>query len=132
MTQTPTANVIRVESGMVTVMMENRSKETISYAALENASENNGTLTEFYRQLREQAMTVVERTKPTQIAAGEINTNVYGVLGLGADGRWHVIRWFDRVLRFRADEGMDLYSMKDARQEAQEIAERNEIPYVAR
>jgi hypothetical protein len=121
--------VVKMQDGAVTIRIAEGNAKTIPYATLENAAENNGTLTAYYAELLSQAEHFARVHRPTQLAAAETNTNVYGVLGLGLDGRWHQIRWFELPYFLRADEGIGVYSRADAKGEAQEIASRHGIPY---
>ena len=66
---------------------------------------------------------------PTEILYGEVgSSNTYSVRGRATDGSVHPIRFFSG-LKFRADEGMQLYSLTSAQDEARDIAKRNRLSY---
>ena len=60
-----------------------------------------------YRGLLEKAEELVRARRPTAIMAAEINTNVFGSVGVGVDGVIRPIRANSGV-RIRAHEGLDL------------------------
>ena len=79
-----------------------------------------------YRDLLEKAEELVRAQRPTAIMAAEINTNVFGSVGVGVDGIIRPIRAYSGV-RLRADEGLDLYRLSHAESEADNIRNRNRL-----
>ncbi|CAM6053496.1 unnamed protein product [Sphagnum tenellum] len=50
----------------------------ITWEALEDASQDNGELTEYYRSIRENALRAARYKRPVKIFYGEVGTNLFG------------------------------------------------------
>jgi hypothetical protein len=121
---TKLATVSTVSATGVTVEVDGKT-QTIPWTTLRAAAEQADTeLADLYRAILRDAEEMVCQSRPIRLQGTEINTNVYGVIGVGIDGQWRPVRAY-RGLRLRADEGIDLYRLDHARSEAAEIARRN-------
>jgi hypothetical protein len=121
---TKLATVSAVSADGATVEFDGRT-QIIPWPTLRKAAEQADTeLADLYRAILRDAERLVCRQRPTRLQGTEVNTNVYGVIGIGVDGQWRPVRAY-QGLRLRADEGIDLYRLDHAREEAAEIARRN-------
>lgn len=123
----PKVTVVETDKDGLAVNVDGR-KTTITWAQLKDASRNNGTLTDFYRNVTELAEARIFRQVPADIAYGYYNTNVWGVFGLAGNGEWyHIRRWhqYDFPVKWlAADEGTDNYTEEHAKKEAEAISAR--------
>jgi hypothetical protein len=121
---TKVSTVSTVNATGATVEVDGKT-QTIPWTTLRVAAEQADTeLADLYRAILRDAEEMVCQSRPIRLQGTEINTNVYGVIGVGIDGQWRPVRAY-RGLRLRADEGIDLYRLDHARSEATEIAQRN-------
>jgi hypothetical protein len=121
---TKVSTVSTVSANGTTVEVDGRT-QVIPWTTLRKAAEQADTeLADLYRAILRDAEEMVCQSRPIRLQGTEINTNVYGVIGVGIDGQWRPVRAY-RGLQLRADEGIDLYRLDHARSEATEIAQRN-------
>ena len=105
----------------------NGKTDLVDWSTLRSAAEQTDPeLRALYSELLGQAERMVCNLRPARVIATEINTNVYGVVGIGIDGKHRHVGAYG-YLRLTNDQRLESYRLRDAEEDAIAVRKTNQL-----